>query len=273
MRRLTAALLLAALGVPLAGCTVELNGRQEVIVRDERRLEVSGDVDLTAETFDGSIQVRTWDQAAILVEIQKRASTEQEAEQLEVRVTQDGSRIQIEAPSPRVVRREFGNDVNRSVSFVISVPQSTAVRLHSGDGSILLDGTSGAVVANTGDGNIRLSRIAGAVEAETGDGNVSVDGRLQALRIVTGDGNVSVDALQGSAVSADWEIRTGDGEVVFAGAGLNAEIDATTGDGRIRADGARESNRNRNNDSDAWRGQLGTGGPAIRIHTGDGTVQ
>jgi DUF4097 and DUF4098 domain-containing protein YvlB len=274
MRRLSTALLLATLGIPLAACTVELNGRQDVVVRDERRLEVTGDVDLVLETFDGSIQVRAWDQGAILVELQKRAATEQDAEALEVRFAQEGNRIQVDAPSPRVTRRQFGGDtVNRSVSFVVNVPARTTVRLHTGDGSILLDGTSGAVVANTGDGNIRISRVDGAVEAETGDGNVSIDGRLHGLRVVTGDGPVSVEASQGSDVSADWSIRTGDGPVSFSSRGLNAEVDATTGDGRVRVDGTADSERDRDNDRDAWRGRLGAGGRSIRIHTGDGPVQ
>jgi DUF4097 and DUF4098 domain-containing protein YvlB len=274
MRRLGSALLLVTLGVPLAACTVELNGRQDVVVRDERRLDVTGDVDLVLETFDGSIQVRAWDQNAVFVELQKRAATEQDAEALEVRFTQDGNRIQVEAPSPRVMRREFGGDtVNRSVSFVVNVPARTAVRLHSGDGSILLDGTSGAVVANTGDGNIRISRVDGAVEAETGDGNVSIDGRLLGLRVVTGDGPVSIEASQGSDVTADWSIRTGDGPVSFSSRGLNAEVDATTGDGRVRVDGTEDAERDRDRDRDAWRGRLGTGGRSIRIHTGDGPVQ
>lgn len=274
MRRISAALLLLTLVIPLAACTIELNGRQDVVVRDERRFEVTGGVDLQVETFDGSIQVRAWDQSVVRVEVEKRAATEQEAGQLEVRFTQEGNTIRVEAPSPRVTRREFGIDVaTRAVSFTVNVPARTQVRLHSGDGSILLDGTTGAVTTRTGDGNVRISRVDGPVDAETGDGNVSIDGRLQGLRVVTGDGPVSVDASAGSAVSADWSISTGDGPVTFSGAGLNAEVDATTGDGRIRVDGALVSERDRDADRDAWRGRIGDGGGAIRIHTGDGPVQ
>jgi DUF4097 and DUF4098 domain-containing protein YvlB len=127
------------------------------------------------------------------------------------------------------------------------------------------------VAANTGDGSITLEGVKGAVDVNTGDGSVHVAGAPTSLKAHTGDGSVTLDLDAGTSVSKDWEITTGDGSVkISLPASVNAELDASTGDGAINASdfGLRTSDDSRRE----LRGRLGTGGPTLKVRTGDGGI-
>ena len=67
---------------------------------------MTGEPELELTTFDGSLDVRAWDRDEVLVQIEKRAPTEAEASALEVRVTNEGNRIRVEAVQP-VAHRDW----------------------------------------------------------------------------------------------------------------------------------------------------------------------
>lgn len=277
------------------GCVVNLDG-QGVVVREEKRFNVTGDLDLTLATFDGSIRVRSWDRNEVLVEIEKRAQSQPEAEALQVQTTQEGSRIRIDARSPRVEREGFhiGNFTSPSVSLIVSVPQKLTLRAETGDGSIAVERLSGLVELRSGDGSVRAEDIAGNLTVNTGDGSVSLvgasgravldtgdgsidaRGRFDGLQVSTGDGSVSVEADEGSVMSEDWNVTTGDGSIAFrVPAAFNAEVDADSGDGTVRAEGTTSLTTTRSDDEDheSMRGRLGTGGRTVRLRSGDGSIR
>lgn len=87
----------------------------------------------------------------------------------------------------------------------------------------------------------------------------------------TGDGSVNVDVTAAAAPASDWELTTGDGGIhVTLPANFNAQVDAHTGDGGIEANdfGLRATGEERND----LRGSIGSGGPTIRLRTGDGGI-
>lgn len=124
---------------------------------------------------------------------------------------------------------------------------------------------------HTGDGYIEGSGFEGSLNADSGDGRINVRGRFDALTLRTGDGSIDATADAGSAVSSDWSVHTGDGNIrLRLPQNINAELDAHTGDGRIRLDipvtvsGSHERTR--------IRGKIGVGGGLIQVNTGDGSV-
>lgn len=289
--RLFAVAVLAAL--TSTACVVNLDG-QGVVVREEKRFDVTGDLDLTLGTFDGSIRVRAWDRNEVLVEIERRGQSQEEAEALEVQTTQEGNRIRVDARSPRVEREGFhlGNFASPSVSLIVSVPQKLALRAETGDGSIAVERLSGRIQLKTGDGSIRAESIAGDLTVNTGDGSVSLTGgsgravldtgdgsiaargRYDSLQVSTGDGSVSVEAEQGSVMTEDWNLTTGDGSIAFnIPTGFNAEIDAESGDGSVRAEGSSLATTRGEGDQESIRGRLGTGGRMVRLRSGDGSIR
>ena len=77
----------------------------------------------------------------------------------------------------------------------------------------------------------------------------------------------------------DWEISTGDGSVaIYLPTGFNADLDAHTGDGRIRndLDVVRATRGSDDGDDErerrTLRGRLGQGGKRLRVQTGDGSI-
>jgi DUF4097 and DUF4098 domain-containing protein YvlB len=272
------------------GCSVSLDSQSQ-IVREEKRFTVSGTPVVHLTTFDGSIQIRSWDKHEVLIEIEKRGASRESVDALEITTSQDGNTIELEVKKPRT---ETFTGFHRSASarLIVSLPRRTDVRARSGDGSILIERVDGRIEAHTGDGSIRAADVTGELTFNTGDGSVTVEGaegrldletgdgsvnvtaKLTNVRLHTGDGSIVYRAEPGTAMTDDWEITTGDGGVsLYLPSEFGAELDAHTGDGTIRNDlavvpsGEGEVNRR------TVRGRLGTGGKQLRIRTGDGAIR
>jgi DUF4097 and DUF4098 domain-containing protein YvlB len=273
------------------GCIVTVDSQSQ-IVREEKQFTVTGKPTVRLTTFDGSIQIQSWDKPGVLVEIEKRGPTREAVEALEIKTSQDGNTIELEVKQPR--RESFtGIGLNHSASarLIVSVPRRSDVRARSGDGSIQIERVDGRIDLNTGDGSIRATDVdgdltlhtgdgsvtvdgaAGRLNLETGDGSVNVTGRLTAVRLHTGDGSIVYRAQGGTAMVEDWEITTGDGGVsLYLPSDFGAELDAHTGDGTIRNDLGLDSGGRGEVSRRTVKGRIGAGGRQLRIRTGDGSI-
>jgi len=281
----------AVLGMLTAGCTVTVDSHSEV-VREEKRFSVTGIADLRITTFDGSIQIQSWDKPDILVEIEKRGPTQASLGSLEVITEQKANRIELEVKRPRSESFRVGFNRSPSANLVVSVPRDVNIVGRTGDGSISIEGLNGRIELRTGDGSIRASEVSGVLQfdtndgsvgvqnaqgrlsVDTGDGSVDVGGTLSAVKLHTGDGSVVYRADQGSTMSENWDITTGDGSVsLYLPKGFGAELDAQTGDGSIRSDLEGMPPPTRDNSRRTLRGKIGEGGRLLRIRTGDGAIR
>jgi DUF4097 and DUF4098 domain-containing protein YvlB len=292
---MTCAVMTGALIFALAfgsACMVSVDSQAEV-VREERRFTVSGTPELRLATFDGAIEIQSWDKPDVFVEIEKRGATREAVAELEVRVNQSGNRIELEVKRPRSEGfGRIGLHHSASAKLIVSVPPRADIWARSGDGSIRIervtgtmelrtgDGSihatdvNGQLTLNTGDGSINVDRAEGRLDLNTGDGGVNVSGKLTAVKLHTGDGSIVYRAEQGTAMSDDWEITTGDGGVtLYLPREFSAELDAHTGDGgisnelNVSAAGGGEVSRR------TVRGRIGDGGKLLRIRTGDGSIR
>jgi DUF4097 and DUF4098 domain-containing protein YvlB len=285
--------LIAMLAVAASGCVINVDADQ-VVVREEKQFKVGPGAEVTLDTFDGSIQVQSWNQAEVRVEIEKRGPDREIAAALEVRFSQDGNRVRVEAPKPKVAREfvGFGNYSGPSVTFIVRLPQNVkltaithdgaidvdkvtgAVTLRSGDGSIRANGVTGDVTVHTNDGALTLADVNGRLSLESGDGSIRVQGRFEDLHVKTGDGSITIEAEDGSAMKDDWEISTGDGSISLQiPRAFNAEVDASSRDGRVRSDidGLAASNDD-DDDRGTLRGRIGSGGHTVTLRSGDGSI-
>jgi hypothetical protein len=278
--------------LPFAAGCVYVSGEDlgRFVQRDEKRFSVDGKPEVVLSTFDGSIEIRSWDRPDVLVVIEKRAATQSEAAAIEVMSAQDGNRVSVEVKRERnaVGWHWFAGG---SARLVVSVPASADVSARSGDGSIALEGvngtialrsgdgsiratrSSGKVSVTTGDGSINLDRVDGVLEATTGDGGVSVTGKLTGLRARSGDGGITIRAQPGSSASSDWDVTSGDGSVTLEiPEDFSADVDVRTGDGGITLDGVSVTNTTGEISRSAVRGRLGSGGRPLRVRTSDGSI-
>jgi DUF4097 and DUF4098 domain-containing protein YvlB len=285
--------LIAIFAIAASGCVINVDADQ-VVVREEKQFKVGPGTEITLDTFDGSIQVQSWNQAEVRVEIEKRGPDREVAAALEVQSSQDGNRIRVEAPKPKVAREfiGFGNYSGPSVSFIVRLPEKVkltavtrdgsiavekltgTVNLRSGDGSIKANAVTGDVTMHTSDGSLSLSDVNGRLSLESGDGSIHVQGRFDDLHVKTGDGSITIEADDGSAMKDDWDISTGDGSISFQiPRAFNAEVDASSRDGRVRSDiDGLTASSDEDDDRGTLRGRIGSGGHTVTLRSGDGSI-
>jgi DUF4097 and DUF4098 domain-containing protein YvlB len=290
MRSLLMPVFAALALVGSTACTIDVRG-DYAVVRDEKRFTVSGEPDLHLRTFDGSIQLKSWDRNEVLVQIEKRGPDSEAAKALVVNASQEGNRVTIEVPNPRRENGGFHIGQSPSVSLIVTAPRRMKLDAHTGDGSVSAENIAGALTIDTGDGSIRIRRVDGALKAHTGDGSIDIDdavgrldaqsgdgsinvgGRFELLDVKSGDGSVHVNAEEGSALKGDWSITTGDGSIAVELPGnIDAELDAHSNDGGVRANGFSGVSNSRDDDKGSARGTLGKGGRTLRLRSGDGSI-
>lgn len=291
----------ALMALALTGCTVNVN-TEGATASETHTFKVGATPKVTLDTFDGSIEVHSWDRAEVEVIVEKQAQDETLLQQIVVEQSQDGDAVTLRVRGPAASGRDgiqIGVIYSPGAKLRVALPKSVALDIRSGDGSITVEDVSGTVTmrsgdgsivglrvsgdvrASTDDGSIRLREAAGKVDVETQDGSVVVNGTFTALRAKTGDGSVRIAAEKGSAIESDWLIDTEDGSVeVRLPEGVSAVVDAATSDGSIRSsypgltvpetpDGEGE----RRDDGRQLKATLGQGGHTLRVRTGDGTIR
>lgn len=289
---------LAVAASALMACEVNLS-TEGLTVRDTRTFPVTGEPDLTLETFDGSIEIHSWDRNEVEVEIEKRAMDQSLIDQMTVEAEQDGNRIVLRVKGPTMEERgiTIGMHVSPAARLRVAVPRNLTLQARSADGSIRAEDLAGRITLDTGDGSVTADRLAGEVEirtgdgsiraenaegrldVQTGDGSITLDGTLALLRARTSDGSIRVRIAPESAMAEAWDVQTTDGSITLElPPGFNADIDAATSDGSVRAThrdlqeaaGGDEDDERRRRE---LRATMGEGGQTLRIRTSDGTIR
>lgn len=178
---------------------------------------------------------------------------------------------------------------NVTVAMTVLVPRGVTVKVGTGNGAVSVERVAGEVNASTGNGRVNVSGTDGLVRVSTGNGDVDVRDAKAAVRVSTGNGRVIVATSEGpvdartgngdidvqmSAVrsAADMGFHTGSGTVrVTLPASYNGDLEASTGNGDIRSDfdlkvQGRVSPRR-------VHATIGSGGPTLRLTTGNGRVE
>ena len=290
----------------LAGCEVNLN-TEGLSARETKTFKVSGQPDVILDTFDGAIELHSWDRPEVEVEIEKRAMEQALLDDIKIETQQTGNTVTVKVIGPD--RRDYrgitvGVHISPTARLRVAVPRNSNIQANSADGSIRAEAIEGKLLLTTsdgsvtgtrlggdiqirsGDGSIRLDNVTGKLDLETTDGTVVVDGRPTVLKARTGDGSVRATIEPDTVMADNWELTTSDGTVVLTLPGaFNGELDAETSDGVVRTshpllddvnagerrDGEdREERRERRR---TLRSKIGDGGKVLRIRTGDGTIR
>jgi DUF4097 and DUF4098 domain-containing protein YvlB len=280
----------------LAACEVNLN-TEGLTAKEKKTFSVTGQPDVTLETFDGSIEIHSWDRNEVEVEVERRGMEQALLDEMKIEAEQQGDKITLRVTGP--TRSEtrgvtIGVHVSPAARLYVAVPRKALINARTADGSIRVENVEGRLAVRTGDGSVALARVVGDVEArsadgsvrlegatgrldvETEDGSIVVDGRPSVLRARTGDGSIRVQVEPDTQMSEAWDISTRDGSVTLTlPTAFNAEIDAETSDGSIRSshpglstDDDRHDQRRRQ-----LHAKMGEGGVALKVRTGDGTIR
>ncbi len=271
--------------------------------RETRNFKLTGQPEVVLDTFDGAIEIHSWDRDEVEVEIEKRAMEQSLIDEIKVHAEQKGNRVEVRVTGPaHEFHMTIGRNMSPSARLRVALPRASRVQASSSDGSIRIADVDGAITLRTADGSvaatrvsgdisirtedgtIRLERAAGKLDLETGDGSIVVDARPTVLRLKTGDGSIRAQIDADSAMAEDWDLSTEDGSVVLTlPSSFDGELDAETRDGTVRATHPllRDVDRERtSDDSDerrerrrSMRARMGEGGKALRVRTGDGSIR
>jgi DUF4097 and DUF4098 domain-containing protein YvlB len=280
-----------AIGLASGACTVRVD-TEERTAREEKLFKVTGQPDVRIATFDGSVEIRSWDRDEVLVEVEKRGADEEALRSIQVRAEQQGNRIDVDVtrPSGRDTFAGIGIHISTAARLLVTVPRRVTLTARSGDGSIRVDRLEGRIELRTSDGSVRADEVKGSLDIDTHDGSITVEdadgdvtlstrdggitvaGRLGRVKAKTGDGSITIRAERGTSMSDDWSVITEDGTVaLYLPEEFAAEVDAQTDDGRVRSDFTLETEREESHRRWA-RGKLNAGGHELRVRTGDGSI-
>lgn len=283
----------------VAGCEVNLN-TEGLSATETRSFTVTGVPDITLDTFDGAIEVHSWDRNEVEVTVEKRGMEQALLDEMRIETDQQGDRVSLRVTGPS--RRStqgitVGVHISPGARLMVAVPRKSTITATSGDGAIQvedvegrlrlrtadgrvgLDRVRGDIEVRTSDGRIEAAQVAGRLDLETSDGTISVDGTPAVVRARTGDGPIRLRVDSGTVMSEAWDLSTSDGSVTLTlPTDFAADIDAETSDGSVRAshpgvtttdDDSRRDERRRRE----LRTRMGTGGQTLKVRTGDGSIR
>ena len=220
-----------------SGCGAGEYVEEEVI---ERSVEFQPGGRLSLVNVNGDISIGTWDRHEVTMKAEKRARAGSEEaarlllEKTTVEFDRIENRIDIRTEVPEKPRR------NRNVSITyteLTVPEEIDLELRSVNGSIQVNGVSGAVDAKTTNGRIGLAGITGAVQARTTNGNVDLSEVLGPIEANATNGSIEVAISEISEEAHDIGAATTNGGIeVTLPRGLKAHLKASTANGNIDTD-------------------------------------
>jgi hypothetical protein len=249
---LNAAMLAGALG---AGCwagAAFAHGEYKEEMHQTYPLAADGRLSLA--NVNGSVRLSVWDRPEVKLDAVKSARSTNDLEKLKIEVESKADRLAVRTRHGEFKGwRGWRRSSSGSVDYRLTVPRSVRLEdISNVNGLIEIEGARGQVRASTVNGALRALGLAGSAELSSVNGTVKV---------------AFVSLAQVKSVSAG----TVNGAVELElPAGANADLSASTVNGRISGDVSVKKN---------WpsraevKTRLGQGGPKINLSTVNGGVR
>lgn len=196
---------------------------------------------LQVESFNGAVEISTWDQNEVDISGTKWGPTAAAADALRIDIDHTPNTVSVRAARPIEPRNHLG------ARFAIKVPKQAVIdRIVTTNGRIRCQDGNGPSVFRTSNGSIQVESLHGSLNAQTSNGPVDlldVDGDAT---VRTTNGHVRTERLRGTL---DASTRNGSitAEVTHPGVDVRAEtsngsVDLKLADGAANGVKARTSN-------------------------------
>lgn len=245
---------------------------------------------ISLENRNGRIHLQAWDRDEIQLKVTKRVKgrqLDQSKEILkEIKIEQihEGETLMIRAVWPNNWRSR-GRSI--SVRYGIKLPRRMNVGTTSSNGRVYASGLEGKQRYSTTNGKIQVQGSKGSLEAETVNGAIEIDGASGVLETQTKNGSIRIQNTRGrlQAKTTNGRVRASfstppDGEVTLntkngsvrltLPSQTHADVVARTVNGSIATDFPLTV---QGEIGKKLEGQLGGGGPPIRLSTVNGSIQ
>jgi DUF4097 and DUF4098 domain-containing protein YvlB len=303
MRLLPLAILAPAL-VSLTGCDFEDFGGIGKFTRDfHYNYPMNAKASLNLETFNGSIDIASWDQNTIDINGTKYGPTQADADDLQVNISHTADEVTIRVIRPAERRNNLGARFTIRLPRTVHLDRITSsngsihtmdglgpARFKSSNGAIKVEGlrgdldaatsnsaielmdVEGNVTAHTSNGRVRADRLLGTLDATTSNGAIQavIEGADRPVRVETSNG--VIDLTLPRHYDRDLKAGTSNSSItVHLPSDANAHVVAQTSNSSIASDFDMtmrgEFSKNR---LDAM---IGSGGPLIDLHTSNGHIK
>ena len=242
---------------------------------------------LRVHNSNGKTRITGEDRPDIQVTAYKmaRAGSQQAAEELlddiELRFTELPEGLELEIEIPR--RRHHRGAAN----LCIKLPRDMHVSVSAANGRVDVEGVHGAVEVKSSNGSASITEVVGDVQvatsnakvhcactrgrlrARSSNGKIEIEGHSGALDASTSNGVIraKLDALGKEGV----QLATSNGRIVLdLPESVDAELDIRVDNGMIRNE--RPLGRGSKESQGRVVGQLGHGGPLIKLRTSNGVI-
>jgi DUF4097 and DUF4098 domain-containing protein YvlB len=229
-----------------------------------KTLPLAADGSFSLSNTNGIVRVTTWSQPEVEIKAEKSASRESDLERLEIRISSDPRSVSIETIYPR---RPM---LRAKVTYDVHVPEGVKLeRIRTTNGNIELSGRYADVRAGTTNGDVRLDSVQGSLELSTTNGSIKAQDVLGRVKAGTTNGGITLGLRD---IKEEIEAGTTNGSITLRVEGdLNADLTARTTNGRVNTDfpitvQGTIGSRHR------LEGRIGSGGPAISLHTTNGSI-
>ncbi len=189
--------------VLLTGCDIEF-GDGDRFQRDfhETRAFQPGER-LSVETFNGQVDIVTWDQNSVDISGTKSASSEQLLDDIKVDIQQGGGALAIRSIRPSLIHGSMG------VRFTLRVPKRLVLdHITTSNGGIHVSNVDGSANLKTSNGGIHAEHLNGRLDAQTSNGKIEVN-------FVNGPSvfHTSNGAIEGSDIAGPVDATTSNGAI------------------------------------------------------------
>ena len=260
---------------------------------------------ISVESFNGSVELSSWDQETVDVSGTKYGPTQEAADAVKVDVDNSPDSVSIRVVRPSERRGNWGArfaiklprraliDMIKTSNGAIRVADGTGPsHLRTSNGAIRVQGLTGGIEAQTSNGAVELVDVDGDVTARTSNGRIHADNLKGALQATTSNGGITatlasgvsgrplrldtsngpVDLTLPEKFDNDVRVGTSNGHITLHMPGaVNARIVARTSNSSISSDfEVRMQGEFNKNHMD---GVIGTGGPLLDLNTSNGGIR
>ncbi|HXO34361.1 MAG TPA: DUF4097 family beta strand repeat-containing protein [Candidatus Acidoferrales bacterium] len=208
------------------------------------------------DNINGAVHISTWDQNEVKVDAVKYADSKERLEQVRIDIDSGKDHLSIRTKYPdHDLTFNWGSHNNpASVEYTLTVPRTARLdEIKLINGSLDVTGVTGEVHASCINGRLEAHNLSGRADLST------INGHLDA----------KFDQLRGSSL----ELKSVNGSVELTiPSDSKAEIEASTVSGRIDNDFGLHVNHHSFVGHDL-RGELGNGGPRIKLSNVNGGIE
>jgi DUF4097 and DUF4098 domain-containing protein YvlB len=216
-------------------------------------LSAGGRIEL--ENINGAVHISAWDRSEVKVDAVKRAWSKQRLEEAKIRINASEDSISIRTEYPEH-NQTFWNDGHEnqpaSVEYTVTIPRNAHLdSVNLVNGSLDLDGLGGEIKASCVNGKLAARNLGGRAELST------VNGKLEA-KVERLESPLEVSSVNAAVL-------------VTLPSDAKADLEASTVNGSLDDDFGLPVTKHRFMGRDL-RGELGGGGPHVRVSNVNGRI-